>query len=388
MLYKVSKKVILVLLLWIPILSNAQDARDNEGLKFNETLNWQQLKAKAKADNKYIFIDCYASWCGPCKMMDQEVFSSHMVAAKVNNSFISARCRMDIEASDTDQSGLNAADAEYFKSEFKVVNLPTYLFFSADGKLVHRDEGYKNTGQFIALLNDATDENFQIYTLLDRYLRKDISGRKTIYLAKSFQLFDPKMADSIAMDYYANTISKQDSSNFYTRENIDFISTFPSLINGKQEIINFFRHQAPRIDSIIGSAGYSRVTLKTAIMEFAIKPYVLAASSQGRDPEWGRIFEAVKRRYGNECAMSSLLEAEVTWSKDNKKWKQYVYYLKRQVEYTKAPNIDPLDLNDMAWNVFLYSTDRDQLKMALSWVENSLTRVKKLPCIEMDTKAN
>ena len=36
--------------------------------------NFQELtlaKAleKAKIENKYVFVDCYTSWCGPCKMM-------------------------------------------------------------------------------------------------------------------------------------------------------------------------------------------------------------------------------------------------------------------------------------------------------------------------------
>lgn len=33
------------------------------------------IKEKAKKENKYIFMDCYATWCGACKMMEQEVYS-------------------------------------------------------------------------------------------------------------------------------------------------------------------------------------------------------------------------------------------------------------------------------------------------------------------------
>ena len=34
----------------------------------------EQASAKAKAENKLIFIDCYTQWCGPCKKMSKEVF--------------------------------------------------------------------------------------------------------------------------------------------------------------------------------------------------------------------------------------------------------------------------------------------------------------------------
>jgi len=40
------------------------------GVEFDRDLTWQQVKLKAKAENKYIFMDCYATWCGPCKKME------------------------------------------------------------------------------------------------------------------------------------------------------------------------------------------------------------------------------------------------------------------------------------------------------------------------------
>ena len=43
-------------------------------LKFEKS-NWEAVKAKAKAENKPIFVDTYASWCEPCKWMDKHVFA-------------------------------------------------------------------------------------------------------------------------------------------------------------------------------------------------------------------------------------------------------------------------------------------------------------------------
>ncbi len=52
---------------------------NNRGIKFENELDWQQVLAKAKAENKYIFVDCYATWCIPCKKMDTDVYSSQKV---------------------------------------------------------------------------------------------------------------------------------------------------------------------------------------------------------------------------------------------------------------------------------------------------------------------
>ncbi len=66
-----------------------------QGIKFEENLSWQQLLDKAKVTNKYIFVDCYATWCGPCKMMDKDVYTSGKVGYLFNEHFISVKVQMD-----------------------------------------------------------------------------------------------------------------------------------------------------------------------------------------------------------------------------------------------------------------------------------------------------
>ncbi|HET9053144.1 MAG TPA: thioredoxin family protein, partial [Cyclobacteriaceae bacterium] len=43
------------------------------GIHF-ETGTWAEILAKAKQQNKYVFLDAYTTWCGPCKWMDKNVF--------------------------------------------------------------------------------------------------------------------------------------------------------------------------------------------------------------------------------------------------------------------------------------------------------------------------
>jgi thiol:disulfide interchange protein len=50
-----------------------QPKDSSKGIRFEHGLSWAQVKEKAKAENKYIFMDCYATWCGPCKAMDKNV---------------------------------------------------------------------------------------------------------------------------------------------------------------------------------------------------------------------------------------------------------------------------------------------------------------------------
>jgi thioredoxin 1 len=50
--------------------------------------NWQAVKKEAGEKKKIIFVDAYASWCGPCKMMDSKTFKDKEVADFFNENFI------------------------------------------------------------------------------------------------------------------------------------------------------------------------------------------------------------------------------------------------------------------------------------------------------------
>ena len=64
--------LLLLQLLLIYFLSQAQKS---DGIKFEEKeLTWEGVKQKAKNENKYIFIDAYTTWCGPCKYMSNYIF--------------------------------------------------------------------------------------------------------------------------------------------------------------------------------------------------------------------------------------------------------------------------------------------------------------------------
>ncbi len=52
---------------------NAPIKEGKEGIQFFKG-TWQEALAKAKKTNKLLFVDAFATWCGPCKMMDKKVF--------------------------------------------------------------------------------------------------------------------------------------------------------------------------------------------------------------------------------------------------------------------------------------------------------------------------
>ena len=67
---KIMKHVILALLSGISIAVAAQPT----GIQFEHNTTWQAVLDKAKQENKYIFVDAFTTWCGPCKMMAKNIF--------------------------------------------------------------------------------------------------------------------------------------------------------------------------------------------------------------------------------------------------------------------------------------------------------------------------
>jgi thiol:disulfide interchange protein len=82
-------KKFLVLMIAILLLSFSP----NENKTFRKGINffkgtYTEALAKAKLENKPVFLDVYASWCGPCKKLKKTTFKDEAVGEYFNKNFI------------------------------------------------------------------------------------------------------------------------------------------------------------------------------------------------------------------------------------------------------------------------------------------------------------
>lgn len=66
-----------------------------EGIKFEQGITFEQALAKAEKEGKMVFVDCYTTWCGPCKMMSRDVFTLKEVGDYFNPRFVSIKINME-----------------------------------------------------------------------------------------------------------------------------------------------------------------------------------------------------------------------------------------------------------------------------------------------------
>ena len=74
--------------------NSLQVSEQNTGIVFT-AVSWSDALEKVKAAHKYIFVDAYASWCGPCKMLKATTFKNKEVAAFFNENFINLSIDME-----------------------------------------------------------------------------------------------------------------------------------------------------------------------------------------------------------------------------------------------------------------------------------------------------
>ena len=128
----------LLALLCFTMMANAQ------GVNFVQK-SFKQVLEQAAKENKLVFIDVYAVWCGPCKRMDATTFKDAEVGTFLNKHFVSTQ--IDAER----------GEGPSIHTKYAVVGLPSYLFLDKEGNMIHRGSSYKNVEKFLKFAKEAIE---------------------------------------------------------------------------------------------------------------------------------------------------------------------------------------------------------------------------------------
>ncbi|MDN3656676.1 thioredoxin family protein [Ferruginibacter paludis] len=107
-----------------------------EGIQFLRG-SWDEALQLAKKENKLIFLDIYATWCGPCKRLKEYTFSNKEVANFYNANFI------NITLDGEQDEGAALA------SRYGLTGYPSLLFIYAKGNLIQLTSGYMDPAQLL-----------------------------------------------------------------------------------------------------------------------------------------------------------------------------------------------------------------------------------------------
>jgi|GEM_PF-2817839 len=128
----------LCLLLIVPL-----KAADSESSVNFETIGWDEIVEMSLTMNKPIFLDGYADYCMPCRMMDELVFTDSGVSAFFNQHFISYK--VDIQSE----------EGKLLQFLYDIKALPDLLFIDPRGNVITRSKGSAGVDEVMTLGSNA-----------------------------------------------------------------------------------------------------------------------------------------------------------------------------------------------------------------------------------------
>lgn len=105
--------------------------------------SWKEAMEKANKENKIIFLDIYATWCGPCKRLKSTTFSDSRVGKYFNTNFINVT--LDGET----------GDGEILAEKHRISGYPTLLFINKEGNVVASADGFMGADELLQLGRSA-----------------------------------------------------------------------------------------------------------------------------------------------------------------------------------------------------------------------------------------
>ncbi|WPO81704.1 thioredoxin domain-containing protein [Chryseobacterium sp. JJR-5R] len=329
-----------------------------QGIKFEDT-NFSSILAKAKKENKLIFVDAYASWCGPCKLMVKNVFPQKAVGDYYNSNFVNAK--IDMEKGE----GVDLA------KKYNVKAFPTYLFIDGNGEVVHRTLGYVEEKDFIQFAKDAGDPAKRLGTLKQKFEAGEKDPEFLKNLAGLTMYNDAEFSAKV-MERYFNGKTELD------KEDVQM------LLAGTQStdspLYKTFQAKKAEITKILPADRYEAFD-KNIKLNTIIKKSYNAETKKWNDQYF--MTEAQKFMTKDEAVK---IQTKVKAGRALKD-KDISTYEKLTIDlYRDQSAVSSEELNSIAWNFFENVSNKESLQKAVTWAQESVKKQEN--SANTDTLAN
>jgi len=131
------------LLIALTTMAQTEEVTPTTGTRFLDNEPLDSALALAKVQGKQTFVDCYTTWCGPCKMMTRNVFPLQSVGDFMNTHFVSLKVDME------------KGEGPALAKKYEVQAYPTFLILDAEGKEINRLVGSNTPDEFVKAVEEA-----------------------------------------------------------------------------------------------------------------------------------------------------------------------------------------------------------------------------------------
>jgi thioredoxin-related protein len=306
-----------LILLISGVLAATAAGAQNRSINF-EQVTLEQAVEMAAASGRLVFMDCYTDWCGPCKMLEKNVFTRDSVADYFNARFVNIRVDME------------KGEGPALAARYGVKAFPTMLFIGPDGRAVHTAVGYMEPARLLEQAAMAVDPALNTAAIVERFARGD---RDPAFLREYIRaMSDANMAaqaNEAAIAYLTPLMS--DFETFATAENWDIFEMavtdpYSGVFGLMMEYRPFFEQTVgkARVDDKIGAvldgAVYALAGFPGAIADYAPADYdrLVAFLKTADDPRVPgllmHLYLCDAARRGDYTAMVALLRDAIGYN--------------------------------------------------------------------------
>ncbi len=314
-----------------------------------KNMEWKELLRLANDENKLIFLDAYASWCGPCKAMDKKVFTDPEVKAFYDANFINAQIDME------------KGEGPALAIKYEVRAYPTLLFIDGHGEVVHRSLGYHDADAFVELGKEALDpaNNLAAWDKRFRDGERDPDFLRQ-YAAMRYEVYD----DSHLPVVEAYLRTQQDWS---TDENMEFIFTYMESADSKL------------FDYVVGHREDFNQHFGKEVVDKRLEELLVHRAMSMKDEQ---AVKALFQKHLPEEADLLFLRYSIFKARAAKNYDEYA---RLSLEYVDQVPQSWEELNGLAWDFYLKVDDKKLLKKGAKLAEKSVALDKNY--YNMDTLA-
>jgi thiol-disulfide isomerase/thioredoxin len=316
-----------------------------QGIEFIHDKKFQEILDMAKAQSRLVFMDCYTSWCGPCKRLSSMVFPDSAVGVFFNSTFVNTK--FDMEKGE----GVDIA------GKYGVRAYPTLLWLDGDGNVKHKIVGGLETSALIENGKKAIDPTPGI---LARMRKQYADGDRDVNF----------MCD------YVNTLSNasekyDDIFNEYLAKLS--MADFSDPKHAKT-IYNLTRDlKSPGVAYLVKNKEYYVHLVGQKAFDDKVDEIATKAISDAPMAEDKGLFDgAIHLVKANKAANSAeeIMKLSLDYYLHMGDWANYDKIASQYVKKYAAKNA--AILNDVAWNYFLNILNADNLEKASKWAYTAI----------------
>lgn len=183
---KIGLSILISLLTLLPFRVNGQ-------VEFIEVETLEQMEAarkKASDQMLMLFVDVYATWCGPCKMMDRDVYGDPSVATYMNAHYVNVK--LDGESD----------YGRIYAQEQQLEGYPSMFVFSDGGERVSKIVGYTPADALVGTLTSLAEGYSQVKKYRSAYQNGTLEpGDFATYIQVVREMGNREEAERLASEY-------------------------------------------------------------------------------------------------------------------------------------------------------------------------------------------